>query len=429
MYVWSDSDQQWPETRIIFTDTETSNWAWDPVAGQYYWHRFFSHQPDLNFNSPRTRRAVESMMRFWYDRQVDGLRLDAIPYLFERDGTNNENLPETHALLAEWRRQVDERYPGRVFLAEANQWPSDVVDYFGDGDECHLAYHFPLMPRMFMALRQEDRHPIVDILDQTPEIPFNCQWCLFLRNHDELTLEMVTAEERDYMYSAFAADMQMRRNLGIGRRLSPLLNNNRRAIELLHSLLFTLPGTPVLYYGDEIGMGDNIYLGDRDGVRTPMQWTADRNAGFSTADSARLYAPVNADPLYGYQAVSVEAQERSPSSLLNWLRRMIALRRQRRRVFGSGSMEFLHPENRHVLAYIRHYEGEVVLVVANLSRFVQPVVPRPERLRRLPAHRGDRRRRVPRHHRPAVLPLARPARLLLVRHHAGGRPARRHRRV
>ncbi|MGE0228055.1 MAG: maltose alpha-D-glucosyltransferase [Dehalococcoidia bacterium] len=373
MYVWSDSDQKWPETRIIFTDTETSNWAWDPIAGQFYWHRFFSHQPDLNFDSPRTRRAVENLMRFWYDRQVDGLRLDAIPYLFERDGTNNENLPETHTLLRQWRSLVDARYPGRAFLAEANQWPADVVAYFGEGDECHMAYHFPLMPRMFMALRQEDRHPIVDILAQTPEIPQNCQWCLFLRNHDELTLEMVTAEERDYMYSVYAADMQMRRNLGIGRRLSPLLNNNRRAIELLHCLLFTLPGTPVLYYGDEIGMGDNIYLGDRDGVRTPMQWSADRNAGFSTADSARLYLPVNTDPQYGYQAVSVEAQERSPSSLLNWMRRMIAVRKQRRRIFGSGSLHFLHPENRHVLAYLRHYEGEVVLIVANLSRFVQPV--------------------------------------------------------
>jgi maltose alpha-D-glucosyltransferase/alpha-amylase len=372
MYVWSDTDQRYADARIIFTDTERSNWTWDPVASQYFWHRFFSHQPDLNFESPRVRRAVLNVMRFWFDAGVDGLRLDAIPYLFEREGTNCENLPETHAMLREWRRFVDQHYPGRILLAEANQWPADVIAYFGDGNECHMAFHFPVMPRMFMALRQEDRLPIVDILEQTPPIPDNCQWGLFLRNHDELTLEMVTDEERDYMYSAYAADRKMRLNVGIRRRLSPLLDNNRRAIELLHSLLFSLPGTPILYYGDEIGMGDNWYLGDRDGVRTPMQWTSDRNAGFSQADPARLYFPVIMDPLYGYQAVNVEAQERSASSWLNWLRRLIALRRQRR-VLGDGAMEMLDPSNRSVLAFIRRSEEQVMLIVANLSRFVQPV--------------------------------------------------------
>jgi maltose alpha-D-glucosyltransferase / alpha-amylase len=372
MYVWSDTDQRYADARIIFTDTERSNWTWDPVAGQYFWHRFFSHQPDLNFASPRVRRAVLNVMRFWFDAGVDGLRLDAVPYLFEREGTNCENLPETHAVLREWRSYVDEHYPGCILLAEANQWPADVIAYFGDGSECHMAFHFPVMPRMFMALRQEDRHPVVDILEQTPPIPDNCQWGLFLRNHDELTLEMVTDEERDYMYSAYAADRKMRVNVGIRRRLAPLLDNNRRAFELLHSLLFSLPGTPILYYGDEIGMGDNWYLGDRDGVRTPMQWTPDRNAGFSQADPARLFFPVIMDPLYGYQAVNVEAQERSASSLLNWMRRLIALRRQRH-VLGDGSMEMLDPANRSVLAFIRRSEEQVMLVVANLSRFVQPV--------------------------------------------------------
>jgi maltose alpha-D-glucosyltransferase/alpha-amylase len=373
MYVWSDTDEKYADARIIFTDTETSNWAWDPVGGQYYWHRFFSHQPDLNFESPRVRRAVLNIMKFWFEAGVDGLRLDAIPYLCEREGTNCENLPETHAIIREWRTFVDEHYPGRILLAEANQWPSDVIAYFGRGDQCHMAFHFPLMPRMFMALRQEDRHPIVDILSQTPLIPASCQWGVFLRNHDELTLEMVTDEERDYMYSAYAADPKMRLNVGIRRRLAPLMDNNRRAIELLHSLLFSMPGTPLLYYGDEMGMGDNYWLGDRDGVRTPMQWTADRNAGFSTADPGRLYAPLILDPLYGYQAVNVEAQERSASSTLNWIRRMIGLRRQRQRVFGQGTMEMLHPSNRAVLAYVRRYEDEVMLVVANLSRFVQPL--------------------------------------------------------
>jgi maltose alpha-D-glucosyltransferase/alpha-amylase len=372
MYVWSDDPSAYSGTRIIFTDTETSNWAWDPIAGQYYWHRFFSHQPDLNYANPRVRAEVKRIMKFWLDAGVDGLRLDAVPYLCEREGTNNENLPETHAVLKELRAFVDEHYEDRMLLAEANQWPEDVIAYFGDGDECHMAFHFPVMPRLFMALRQEDRHPITDILAQTPPIAESCQWGLFLRNHDELTLEMVTDEERDYMYSAYASDPQMRVNVGIRRRLAPLMQNNRRAIELLNSVLFALPGTPILYYGDELGMGDNVFLGDRDGVRTPMQWTGDRNAGFSSADPARLYLPVIADPLYGYQAVNVEAHERTPSSLLNWMRRLIALRRERR-VFGRGTLEMLHPENRRVLAFLRQYEDETVLVVANLSRFVQPV--------------------------------------------------------
>ena len=369
-YVWSDDDGRFAGTRIIFTDSETSNWAWDPVAGQYYWHRFFSHQPDLNYEHPQVRRAILRVMKFWLDRGVDGLRLDAVPYLREREGTSNENLPETHAVLREWRAFIDEHYADRLLLAEANQWPQDVRAYFGDGDECHMAFHFPVMPRIFMALRQEDRRPIVDILAQTPEIPETCQWALFLRNHDELTLEMVTDEERDYMYSIYATDPRTRLNLGIRRRLAPLVDNNRRAIELLHSLLFSLPGTPILYYGDEIGMGDNVFLGDRDGVRTPMQWSGDRNAGFSRADPALLYLPLIADPLYGYQAVNVESQERSVSSLLNWMRRMIALR-ARRKALGRGSLEMLHPENRAVLAFVRRHEDAVTLVVANLSRFVQ----------------------------------------------------------
>jgi len=372
MYVWSDTDTKYAGTRIIFTDTEVSNWTWDPVAGQYFWHRFFSHQPDLNFDNPRVRRAVKDFIKFWLDRGVDGLRLDAVPYLVEREGTNNENLPETHEVLKELRAFVDEHFEDRMLLAEANQWPTDVRAYFGDGDECHMAFHFPIMPRMFMGLRQEDRLPLVDILRLTPDIPEDCQWALFLRNHDELTLEMVTDEERDYMYTVYATDARMRVNVGIRRRLAPLLGDSRRAIELLSSLLFSLPGTPIIYYGDELGMGDNVFLGDRDGVRTPMQWTGDRNAGFSTTDPARLYLPVVMDPLYGYQAVNVEAQERSPSSLLNWMRRMIALRRERK-VFGRGSMEMLHPENRSVLAFVRRYRDEVVLVIANLSRFVQPV--------------------------------------------------------
>jgi maltose alpha-D-glucosyltransferase/alpha-amylase len=371
-YVWSDTDTKYPETRIIFTDTEKSNWTFDPVAGQYYWHRFFSHQPDLNFDNPAVLQEVVRVMRFWLDLGVDALRLDAIPYLIEREATINENLPETHVILKAIRRELDSRYQGRVLLAEANQWPSDVRAYFGDGDECHMAFHFPLMPRMFMAVRQEERHPIVEIMNQTPEIPENCQWAIFLRNHDELTLEMVTDEERDYMYTQYATDPQMRINVGIRRRLAPLMENSRRRIELMNSMLFTMPGTPIIYYGDEIAMGDNVYLGDRNGVRTPMQWSSDRNAGFSRADPARLFAPVIMDPVYGYEAINVEAQERSPFSLLNWMKRMIALRKQHR-VFGRGTLEFIGTANRKVLTYVRRYENDIILCVANLSRSVQPV--------------------------------------------------------
>ena len=377
MYVWSDTDKLFEGVRIIFTDTEKSNWTWDEVAGQYYWHRFFSHQPDLNFDNPQVMEEVLNAMRFWMDMGVDGLRLDAIPYLVERDGTSCENVPETHVLIKRIRAVIDAEYENRLVLAEANMWPEDVRPYFGDGDECHMAFHFPLMPRIYMALRQEDRLPITDIMAHTPAIPPNCQWGLFLRNHDELTLEMVTDDERDYMYLAYSADPRMRINVGIRRRLAPLLDNNRRRIELLNSLLFSFPGTPIIYYGDEIGMGDNIYLGDRNGVRTPMQWNSDRNAGFSKAVPARLYFPVIMDPIWGYQAINVEAQESDPSSLLHWTRNMIALRKLFQ-VFGRGTLEFLHPENRKILAYIRNYQHEdghceTVLCVANLSRFAQPV--------------------------------------------------------
>jgi maltose alpha-D-glucosyltransferase / alpha-amylase len=371
-YVWSDSDEKYAGTRIIFIDTEKSNWTFDPVAGQYYWHRFFSHQPDLNLDNPEVLDAVIDVMRFWLDLGVDALRLDAIPYLIERKGTINENLPETHAVLKQIRRKLDAQYEGRVLLAEANQWPSDVRAYFGDGDECHMAFHFPLMPRMFMGLRQEERHPIVEIMNQTPEIPPTCQWAIFLRNHDELTLEMVTDEERDYMYSQYAADPQMRLNLGIRRRLAPLMENSRRRIELMNSLLFSMPGTPVIYYGDEIGMGDNVYLGDRNGVRTPMQWSSDRNGGFSRSDPGRLFLPAIMDPVYGHEAINVEAQERAPFSLLHWMKRMIALRKQHP-VFGRGSIQFISTANRKVLTYVRRFENDVVLCVANLARTVQPV--------------------------------------------------------
>ena len=369
-YVWSDTDQKFAETRIIFSDTEKSNWSWDPVAGQYYWHRFFSHQPDLNHNNPAVVDAVIDVLRFWLERGVDALRLDAVAYLCVRDGTSNENLPETHAVLKRMRRVVDE-YPDRMLLAEANQWPSDVRPYFGDGDECHMAFHFPLMPRMFMAVRQEDRHAITEILNQTPDIPPTAQWALFLRNHDELTVEMITDEERDYMYAVYANDPQMRINGGIRRRLAPLVENSRRRVELLTALLFSLPGTPVIYYGDEIGMGDNIYLGDRNGVRTPMQWSSDRNGGFSRADPARLFAPPIQDPVYGFAAINVEAQERYPFSLVNWMKRMIALRRQHP-VFGRGSLTFVGCANRKILAYLRRDERETILAVVNLSRDVQP---------------------------------------------------------
>jgi maltose alpha-D-glucosyltransferase/alpha-amylase len=371
-YVWNDSDQKYPDVRIIFSDTEKSNWTWDPVAQAYFWHRFFSHQPDLNYDNPKVVEEMFSVVRYWLDLGVDALRIDAIPYLVERDGTNCENLPETHAIVKRLRRQMDEGHAGRVILAEANQWPSDVRPYFGDGDECHMAFHFPLMPRIYMALRQEDRLPITDIMAQTPEIPHTCQWALFLRNHDELTLEMVTNDERDYMYLAYSADSRMRINLGIRRRLATLMDNNRRRIELLNSILFSFPGTPILYYGDEIGMGDNIYLGDRNGVRTPMQWNADRNAGFSRATPAKLYSPVIMDPVWGYEAVNVEAQQGDSSSLLSWVRNMIALRKLFP-VFGRGTLEFLNPANRKVLAYLRRDDEQQVLCVANLSRFAQPV--------------------------------------------------------
>jgi maltose alpha-D-glucosyltransferase / alpha-amylase len=370
-YVWSHTDKKYSDARIIFTDTEKSNWTWDPVANAYYWHRFFSHQPDLNFDNPAVLESVVSAMKFWLDMGVDGLRLDAIPYLVEREGTNCENLPETHAIIKAIRGELD-RYENRMMLAEANQWPTDVRPYFGNGDECHMAFHFPVMPRIFMALRMEDRHPITDIMTQTPEIPPNCQWGLFLRNHDELTLEMVSADERDYMYLAYSADPKMKINVGIRRRLAPLMENDRRRIELLSSLLLSFPGTPIIYYGDEIGMGDNIYLGDRNGVRTPMQWSPDRNAGFSKADPARLYSPIIMDPVYGYEAVNVEAQVNDPSSLLHWMRNMIALRKLFK-VFGRGTIEFLQPKNRKVLAYLRRYENDQILCVANLSRFAQPV--------------------------------------------------------
>jgi len=369
-YVWSNTAEEFKEARIIFKDFESSNWTWDTAAKAYYWHRFYSHQPDLNFNSPLVRQAVLRAIDFWLSMGVSGLRLDAVPYLYEREGTNCENLPETHSFLRELRHHVDERFTNRMLLAEANQWSEDAIAYFGEGDECHMAYHFPLMPRMFMAIRMEDRFPINDILQHTPLIPEACQWALFLRNHDELTLEMVTDEERDYMYRVYAYDTQARLNLGIRRRLAPLLNNDRKKIELMNGLLFSLPGTPMIYYGDEIGMGDNFYLGDRNGVRTPMQWSADRNAGFSRTNPQRLYLPVNIDPEYHYEAVNVEAQQNNPDSLLWWMKRLISMRK-RFKAFGRGSLEFLYPENRKVLAFIRRYEDETILVVANLSRSVQ----------------------------------------------------------
>jgi maltose alpha-D-glucosyltransferase/alpha-amylase len=370
-YVWSDTPERYSETRIIFKDFETSNWTWDPVAKAYYWHRFYSHQPDLNFDNPAVHREVLRALDFWLGMGVDGLRLDAVPYLYQREGTNCENLPETHAFLKKLRRYVDSRYPDRMLLAEANQWPEDAVEYFGEGDECHMAFHFPLMPRMFMALQLEDRFPVVDILEQTPEIPETSQWALFLRNHDELTLEMVTDEDRDYMYRMYAHDPQARINLGIRRRLAPLLQK-RRKLELMNALLFSLPGTPVIYYADEIGMGDNIYLGDRNGVRTPMQWSCDRNAGFSRANPQKLYLPVITDPEYHYEALNVEAQQTNPHSILWWMKRLISLRKQYP-AFGCGSIEFLHPENGKVLAFIRAHGQQRLLVVANTSRFVQYV--------------------------------------------------------
>jgi maltose alpha-D-glucosyltransferase/alpha-amylase len=371
-YVWSDTDQKYAEARIIFTDTERSNWTWDEEAKAFFWHRFFSHQPDLNFDNEEVCQAMLDVLSFWLDLGIDGFRVDAVPYLVEREGTSCENLPETHLFLKRLRAYTESHYPNRVLLAEANQWPEDVVEYFGRGDEFHMNYHFPIMPRLFMALRQEDRRPIVEILERTPAIPEGCQWGMFLRNHDELTLEMVTDEERDYLYNEYAKDRRMRLNLGIRRRLAPLLDNSHRRIELLHGLLFSLPGSPFLYYGDEIGMGDNIYLGDRDGVRTPMQWSADRNAGFSRADFAQLYFPVIMDPVYGYQSVNVEAQQRFNTSLLHWMRGMIHLRKSHQ-VFGRGEMDFVKPENRKIFAFTRTYLDETVLCVFNLSQFPQPV--------------------------------------------------------
>ncbi|MEZ5763658.1 MAG: maltose alpha-D-glucosyltransferase [Xanthobacteraceae bacterium] len=369
-YVWSDTDKRYSLTRIIFTDTEKSNWTWDPEAKGYYWHRFFSHQPDLNFDNPRVISAVVQVMKRWLDAGVDGFRLDAIPYLCEREGTSNENLPETHAVIKKLRAELDSYAKGKLLLAEANQWPEDVQEYFGSGDECHMAYHFPLMPRIYMAIAQEDRFPIVDILRQTPDIPNNCQWAMFLRNHDELTLEMVTDIERDYLWSTYAVDPRARINLGIRRRLAPLMDNDRRKIELMNSLLMSFPGTPIIYYGDEIGMGDNIYLGDRNGVRTPMQWTPDRNGGFSRCDPARLYAPPVMDAVYGYESVNVESQSRSLSSLLNWMKKLIAVRKSTQ-AFGRGTMAFVRSSNNAVLAYLRMHGGEVILCVANLSRAAQ----------------------------------------------------------
>jgi maltose alpha-D-glucosyltransferase/alpha-amylase len=371
-YVWSDDPNKYAGTRIIFTDTESSNWAWDGTAQAHYWHRFFSHQPDLNFDNPHVLKAIFRVMRFWLDMGVDGFRLDAIPYLVEREGTDNENLPETHDVIRKIRASMDQRYDHRILLAEANLWPEDVRQYFGSGDECQMAYHFPLMPRVYMSIAMEDRHPIVEIMAQTPAIPDDCQWAIFLRNHDELTLEMVTDRERDYLYKIFANDPRMRVNVGIRRRLAPLMDNSRTQIELVTFMLMTLPGAPILYYGDEIGMGDNIYLGDRNSVRTPMQWSSDRNAGFSRADPQRLFLPPVMDAIYGFQSVNVEAQLRSSSSLLHWTRRLIAMRRSHRS-FSRGSLVFLSPGNRKVLAFVREYEGEIVLCVANLSRLSQAV--------------------------------------------------------
>jgi maltose alpha-D-glucosyltransferase/alpha-amylase len=371
-YVWSETDTRYQGVRIIFIDTEMSNWAWDPISKSYYWHRFFNHQPDLNYDNPAVREAMWEVMKFWLDIGVDGFRLDAVPYLIERDGTSCENLPETHEIIRDFRKRIDLAYPGKMLLAEANQWPADVRAYFGNGDEFHMAFHFPLMPRMFMAVKLEDRKPIIEILEQTPQIPDTCQWCIFLRNHDELTLEMVTDIERDYMYDEYAVDKAMRINLGIRRRLAPMMENDRRRVELLTGLLLSMPGTPIIYYGDEIGMGDNVYLGDRNGVRTPMQWNGGWNAGFSTADPERLYSPLISNPVYGYQAINVDSQRRSAHSLLSWTRSVIQTRNAFR-VFSRGSIEFLNPSNHRVLAYVRRLGDEKVLIVNNLSSSAQAV--------------------------------------------------------
>lgn len=371
-YVWSDDPKKYSDARIIFLDTEVSNWTFDHIAGQHYWHRFFSHQPDLNYENPKVQEEMFKVVDFWLEKGLDGFRVDAVPYLYEQEGTNCENLPQTHEFCRKLRRHVDVHHPGTMLLAEANQWPTDVVEYFGKGDEFHMCFNFPIMPRMFMAIRKEERKPIEDIIVNLPKIPANCQWVTFLRNHDELSLEMVTDEERDYMYAEYARDPRMKINLGIRRRLFPLMENNRRAIELLHSMLFTLPGSPILYYGDEIGMGDNIYLGDRFGVRTPMQWTGDRNSGFSRADPSRLFCPPISDPGYSFQGINVESSERSPSSFLNWLKLLIAIRKQYK-AFARGSTQFLHPANKHTLCYLCTYEEQTMLVVNNLSRYSQYV--------------------------------------------------------
>jgi maltose alpha-D-glucosyltransferase/alpha-amylase len=371
-YVWSETDTRYEGVPIIFVDTETSNWAWDPVSKSYYWHRFFSHQPDLNFDNPAVIEALWEVMRFWLEMGVDGFRFDAVPYLVEREGTLCQNLPETHAIIRNLRKRLDEAFPGRMLLAEANNWPDDVRPYFGDGDEFHAAFHFPLMPRMFMSVKLEDRKPIIDVLEKTPEIPNTCQWCIFLRNHDELTLEMVTEVEREYMYDEYAVDKTMRINRGIRRRLAPMMDNDRRRIELLNGLLMSMPGTPIVYYGDEIGMGDNIYLGDRNGVRTPMQWNGERNAGFSTADPERLYSPVISNAVYGSQVINVDSQERTGHSLLRWMKSLIQLRNSFQ-VFGRGTLQFLKPSNHRVLAYVRQLGDETVLVVNNLSNSAQAV--------------------------------------------------------
>jgi maltose alpha-D-glucosyltransferase / alpha-amylase len=371
-YVWSETDSKYKDVRIIFIDTEKSNWSWDQVSEEYYWHRFFSHQPDLNYENPEVREAMTQVMYHWLDMGLDGFRCDAVPYLYEEEGTSCENHPKNHEFFKELRAKLDSRYPDKVLLAEANQWPEDVRPYFGDGDEFHMAFHFPVMPRLFMALRQETCKPIIEIIQKTPEIPESCQWGLFLRNHDELTLEMVTDEERDYMYKEYAKDPKMKRNVGIIRRLAPLMDNNRRKVELLNSILFTLPGSPIIYYGDEIGMGDNIYMGDRNGVRTPMQWNPDRNSGFSKADPAALYSPIIADPVYGYQAINVESQSRSSDSLFQFMKKLIATRKQYAKVFGRGSIEFLKSKNDKTLSYIRKYEDQVILIVNNLSPYAQP---------------------------------------------------------
>ena len=371
-YVWSDTDTLYKGTRIIFLDTELSNWAWDPVSKQYYWHRFFSHQPDLNWDNPAVREEMWDIMKFWLNMGVDAFRLDAVPYLVEREGTSCENLPETHSIIKDLRARLDKEFPGRMLLAEANQWPTELRAYFGAGDEFHMAFHFPLMPRMFMAVKLEDRKPLTEILKQTPEIPESCQWCLFLRNHDELTLEMVTDMERDYMYDEYAKDKAMRLNLGIRRRLAPLLDNDRRRIELMNGMMMSLPGTPIIYYGDEIGMGDNVNLGDRNGVRTPMQWDGGWNGGFSTADPEMLYSPLMLNPVYGYQAINVQSQKRFDHSLLSWMKRLIRTRKSNA-VFGRGSIEFLYPANHRVLAYVRKLGNETILVVNNLSSAAQAV--------------------------------------------------------